>query len=163
MNKVQHVKVHETKLTSEFSFPTDSLLAQLAEHGTDDLEVVGSILGRDNFFILLFFCNAGRILPRIGRKFRIMQKLDCLTSFAPLISNCSWCLCSSNWDNYIKHSLFTYNNIKMKRILLWWLVPHTRMPPPHGSRASTTCEFPIHLWAPTTCECPIHRWSPTTC
>ena len=77
--------VHETKLTSEISFPTDSLLvqladsllaqlsdsllAQLAERGTDDLEVVGSILGRDNFFILLFSFNAGRILPRFGRKF----------------------------------------------------------------------------------------------
>ena len=64
--------VHETKLTSEISFPTDSLLAQLAEHGADYLVVVGSILGRDNFFILLFFFNVGRILPRIGRKFRIM-------------------------------------------------------------------------------------------
>ena len=55
--------VHETKLTSEISFPTDSLLAQLAEHGTDDLEVVGSIPGGDNFYILLFSFNAGRILP----------------------------------------------------------------------------------------------------
>ena len=54
--------VHETKVTSEFSFPTDSLPAQLAECGTDDLEVVGPILGRDNFFILLFSFNAGRIL-----------------------------------------------------------------------------------------------------
>ena len=68
--------VHETKLTSEISFPTDSLLAQLAEHETDDLEVVGSILGGDNIFILLFFFNAGRILPWIARKFRIMQKLE---------------------------------------------------------------------------------------
>ena len=49
--------VHETKLTSEISFPKDSLLAQLAESGTDDLEVVGSILGRDNiFFALLLQC-----------------------------------------------------------------------------------------------------------
>ena len=55
--------VHQTMLTSEISFITDSLLAQLAEHGTDDLEVVGSILDRDNFFILLFFFNADRILP----------------------------------------------------------------------------------------------------
>ena len=47
--------VHETKLTSEISFPTDSLLAQLAEPGTDDLEVVGSIPGRDNFFL---FCSS---------------------------------------------------------------------------------------------------------
>ena len=45
--------VHETRLTSEISFPTDSLLAQLAEHGAGDLEVVGSILGRDNSFFLL--------------------------------------------------------------------------------------------------------------
>ena len=68
--------VHETKLTSEISFPTDSLLAQLAECGTDDLEAVGSIPGIENFFILLFFFNAGRILSRFGRKFRIMQKLE---------------------------------------------------------------------------------------
>ena len=33
--------VHETKLTSEISFPTDSLLAQSVERLTDDLEVVG--------------------------------------------------------------------------------------------------------------------------
>ena len=59
--------MHETRLTSEISFPTDALLAQLAECGTDDLEVVGSILGRDNFFILLFSFNADRILPRFGR------------------------------------------------------------------------------------------------
>ena len=64
--------VHETKLTLKMSFPTDSLLVQLAECGTDDLEVVGSITGRDNNFILLFF-NAGRILPRFGRKFRIAK------------------------------------------------------------------------------------------
>ena len=47
--------VHETKLTSEISFPTDSLLAQLAEHGTDDLEVVDSIPGKDNFFYIALF------------------------------------------------------------------------------------------------------------
>ena len=32
--------VHETKLTSDISFPTDSFLAQLAERETDDLEVM---------------------------------------------------------------------------------------------------------------------------
>ena len=68
--------VHGTKLTSEISFPTDSLLAQLAERGTDDLEVVDSIPGRNNFFILLFSFHAGGVLPRFGRKLRIMQKLD---------------------------------------------------------------------------------------
>ena len=41
MNKVQHVKWC-MKLTSEISFPTDSLLAQLAERGTDDLDVAGN-------------------------------------------------------------------------------------------------------------------------
>ena len=41
----------QTKLTSELSFPTDSLLAQLVEHKTDDLEVVGSVPSRGNFFI----------------------------------------------------------------------------------------------------------------
>ena len=48
-----------------------------SESGTDDLEVVGSIPGRNIFFILLFSFNAGRILPWFGRKFWIMQKLDC--------------------------------------------------------------------------------------
>ena len=50
----------------------NSDLAQLAECGTDDLEVVGLIPGRDNFFILLF----PSILAGFGRKFRIMQKLE---------------------------------------------------------------------------------------
>ena len=58
--------VHETEHTSEISFPTDSLLAQLAECVTDDLEVVGSIPGSDNFFILLFSFNAGRIWQEIS-------------------------------------------------------------------------------------------------
>ena len=44
MNKVQHVKwcVKQTKLTSEIFCPTDSCLAQLVEHETDDPEVVDS-------------------------------------------------------------------------------------------------------------------------
>ena len=44
MNKVQHVKwcMKQTKLTSEMSCPTDSCLAQLAEHWSDDLEVESS-------------------------------------------------------------------------------------------------------------------------
>ena len=41
--------VHETKLTSEISFPTDSSLAQLVEYGTDDLEVVNSNPTGGNF------------------------------------------------------------------------------------------------------------------
>ena len=45
--------MHETKLTSEISFPTDSLLAQLAECETDDLEVVGSIPSRATFYFAL--------------------------------------------------------------------------------------------------------------
>ena len=65
--------VHEAKLTTEISFQSDSLLAQLAECETDDLEVVGSIPSKGNFFILLFSVNAGRILPRFGRNYR---KLD---------------------------------------------------------------------------------------
>ena len=48
--------VHETKLTSDISFPTDSLLAQLAERGTDDLEVVVSILDGDIF--LFYFSSS---------------------------------------------------------------------------------------------------------
>ena len=55
---------------------TDSLQAQLAKHETDDLEVVGSIPSRGKFFILLFSINADRILPRFGRKRRIIEKLD---------------------------------------------------------------------------------------
>ena len=56
MNKVQPVKwcMKQTKLTSEISFPTDSLLAQSVECKTDYLEIVGSI---PNFFILLFTIN----------------------------------------------------------------------------------------------------------
>ena len=68
--------MEQTKLTSEISFPTDSLLAQLAECATDDLEVVDSIPGREIFFILLFSFNADRILPQFGGKCWIMQKLD---------------------------------------------------------------------------------------
>ena len=37
--------VHETKENSLQTSPTESSLAQLVEHGTDDLEVVGSIPG----------------------------------------------------------------------------------------------------------------------
>ena len=41
--------VHETKENSLQTSPTDSLLAQLIEHGTDDLEVVSSNPTGDNF------------------------------------------------------------------------------------------------------------------
>ena len=50
--------VHETKLTSEISFPTDSSLAQSVEHWTDDLEVVSSIPSRGNFL----FCSSPSML-----------------------------------------------------------------------------------------------------
>ena len=50
--------VHETKLTSEISFSTDSLPAHLVEHETDDLKVVGSIPSRGNFFILLLLAGS---------------------------------------------------------------------------------------------------------
>ena len=66
----------QTKLTSEVSFPTDSLLAQSVEHYTDDLEVVGSIPIRDNFFILLFSVNAGRILPQFSKNYRKTRLLN---------------------------------------------------------------------------------------
>ena len=51
MNKVQYAKwcMKQIKLTSEISFPTDSLLAQLAEHETDDPEAVGSNPTGGNF------------------------------------------------------------------------------------------------------------------
>ena len=44
MNIVQHVKwcMKQIKLTSEISFQTDYLQAQLAKHKSDDLEVVSS-------------------------------------------------------------------------------------------------------------------------
>ena len=45
------VVMHETKLTSEISFQTDSLLAQLAEHETHDLEVVSSIPSGGNILL----------------------------------------------------------------------------------------------------------------
>ena len=41
--------VHETKESSLHRSPTDSLLAQLAEHETDDLELVSSNPTGDNF------------------------------------------------------------------------------------------------------------------
>ena len=47
--------MHETKESSLQKSPTDFSLAQLAEHGTNDLEVVSSnSIGAifDNFFIL---------------------------------------------------------------------------------------------------------------
>ena len=75
--------VPEIKLTSEISFPTDSLLAQLAEHGTEDLEVVGSIPGRDNFsfyFSLLLQCwqDPATIWHEISNygKTRLMQLMN---------------------------------------------------------------------------------------
>ena len=48
--------MHETKESSLWKSPTDSLLAQLSEHQTDDLEVVSSNPTREIFltkFILL--------------------------------------------------------------------------------------------------------------
>ena len=51
--------VHEANFTSEISFPTDSLLAQLVEHGTDDREVVASIPIGTIFFL---FCSSPSIL-----------------------------------------------------------------------------------------------------
>ena len=45
---------HETKLTSEISFPSDSCLAQSVEHWNDDLEVVISIPSRGN----ILFCSS---------------------------------------------------------------------------------------------------------
>ena len=81
MNKVQHVKwCMKQKLTSEISFPTDSLLAQLAEHQTDDVEVVGSIPGGDNFFILLFFFNAAMISQEISN-YAKTRSLVCVILF----------------------------------------------------------------------------------
>ena len=41
--------VHETKESSLQISPTDSFLAQLVEHGTDDLKVVSSNPAGDNF------------------------------------------------------------------------------------------------------------------
>ena len=41
--------VHERKESSLQKFPTDSSLAQLAEHETDDQEVVGSNPAKGNF------------------------------------------------------------------------------------------------------------------
>ena len=41
--------VHGTKESSLQTSPTDFLLAQLVEHGTDDLEVVSSNPTGDNF------------------------------------------------------------------------------------------------------------------
>ena len=79
--------LHETKENSLQTSPTESCLAQSVEHETDDLEVVGSIPGTGNF-ILLFSFNAGRILPGIGRKRWIIEKLEYLfTNFHYFVCN----------------------------------------------------------------------------
>ena len=48
--------VHETKDSWLQKSPTDSSLAQLAEHGTDDLEVVSSNPTGGNFWWNIFLC-----------------------------------------------------------------------------------------------------------
>ena len=49
--------VHETKLTSEISYITDSYLAQLAEHQSDDQVVKGSNpIGRQFLMKLIVLC-----------------------------------------------------------------------------------------------------------
>ena len=49
--------VHETKESSLQKSPTDSLLAQLSEHHTDDLEVMSLNPIRGNFLTKFFlFC-----------------------------------------------------------------------------------------------------------
>ena len=54
--------VHETKESSLQKFPTDSCLAQLSEHGTDDPEVVSSNPTGDNFDDIYFvLCNFGSV------------------------------------------------------------------------------------------------------
>ena len=65
--------VHESSL-SEISFPTDSLLAQLAERETDDLEVVGSIPSRGKFL----FCSSLSMLAGSCHDLGgIIDKLEC--------------------------------------------------------------------------------------
>ena len=44
--------VHETKLTSEISYPTDSCLAQLVRNWPEDLKVLVSIPTGDEIFLL---------------------------------------------------------------------------------------------------------------
>ena len=48
--------VHETKESSLQKYPTDFLLAQLAEQETDDQEVVGSNPTGDNFLTKFILC-----------------------------------------------------------------------------------------------------------
>ena len=56
MNKVQHVKWC-MKLTSEFSCPTDSCLAQLVRHWPEDLEVLVSNPTGGNFWRIFFYSS----------------------------------------------------------------------------------------------------------
>ena len=49
--------VHETKLTSEISCPTDSCLAQLVRHWPEDPDVLVSIPTGGNFW-RIFFCSS---------------------------------------------------------------------------------------------------------
>ena len=46
--------VHETKLTSEISCPTDSCLAQLVRHWPEDSEDLVSIPNEGNFWLIFF-------------------------------------------------------------------------------------------------------------
>ena len=55
MNKVQNVKWCMKQLTSDISCPTDSLLAQLVEHQSDDQEVMGSNPTGGNFVDQIYF------------------------------------------------------------------------------------------------------------
>ena len=59
MNKVQHVKwcIKQTKLTSEISCPTDSCLAQLVRHWTEDSEVLVSNPTGGNFWWIFFWSS----------------------------------------------------------------------------------------------------------
>ena len=74
--------MHETKkITSEISCPTDSCLAQLVEHWTDDQEVAGSNPSGGNFWWFFFTLPCVKICQIILQK-RLSWKTQLLLSLA---------------------------------------------------------------------------------
>ena len=65
--------VHEAKLTSEISCPTHTWLAQLAEHYSDDQEVVGSMSTKGNYLFSLL-CQYWQDSARIWQEMTNYRK-----------------------------------------------------------------------------------------
>ena len=72
--KIQRCEVvHETKESSLQKYPTDSSLAQLAEHVTDDPEVVSSKCENDEIYCVLYNSRSVRWSDRNASDFLITK------------------------------------------------------------------------------------------